>query len=55
VLSDQGKVIFEIGMNQVADVSQLLIQNNLQVIDIKKDLSGLPRCIVAQSSRSKIF
>jgi len=39
-------------MSQAADVSKILIENGLQVIDNKKDLLGRPRCIVAQSSRS---
>lgn len=52
MLQVNGKIIFEIGMSQAADVSKILIENGLQVIDNKKDLLGRPRCIVAQSSRS---
>jgi release factor glutamine methyltransferase len=52
MLHVNGKIIFEIGMSQAADVSKILIENGLQVIDNKKDLLGRPRCIVAQSSRS---
>lgn len=51
LLIDHGKIIFEIGFDQAADVSKIIFENGMQVIEKKKDLSGLPRCIVAQSSR----
>ena len=48
MMQENGLVILEIGINQTTDVSNILTGNGLQVIESKRDLSGLPRCIIAQ-------
>jgi methylase of polypeptide subunit release factors len=52
MLKKDGTVYFEIGMNQADAVINILTENRLQTVDIKEDLSGLPRCIVAELSRA---
>jgi release factor glutamine methyltransferase len=52
MLKKDGTAYFEIGMNQADAVINILTENRLQTVDIKEDLSGLPRCIVAELSRA---
>ena len=41
-------IIFEFGYNQLKSLNKLLKNNNFMVISVEKDLSNLPRCIVAK-------
>lgn len=46
-LTEQGRVFFEIGCEQGADVSALLSENGFQNIRVIKDLAGLDRVVCA--------
>ena len=48
LLAPEGALFLEIGYGQAADVTAILRENGLQVIEIKKDISGIPRCAVAR-------
>lgn len=48
LLATGGVVFLEIGLGQTAAVSGILCENGLQVIEIKEDLSGIPRVIEAR-------
>jgi len=48
LLRPGGVFICEIGQGQETDVAGILQENGLQVVEIKKDLSGVPRVIVAR-------
>ena len=41
-------IIFEIGYNQLKPLHKLLKNTDFQVISVEKDISGIPRCIVAK-------
>jgi len=47
MMGKEGIFFQEIGMGQVSAVSSIFHQNGLKVIDIKEDLTGIPRCISA--------
>ena len=44
---NEGIAALEIGHNQAKAVSKILSSNNLEVIDLKRDLAGLDRCLLA--------
>ena len=44
---NEGIAALEIGYNQAKAVSKILSSNNLEVIDLKRDLAGLDRCLLA--------
>ncbi len=44
---DEGIAALEIGHTQANAVSKILLNNNLEVIDLKQDLAGLDRCLLA--------
>ena len=46
-LTEKGKIFFEIGCEQGADVSELLRQNGFENIRVLKDLAGLDRVVSA--------
>ena len=46
-LNNGGYLAFEIGINQSADVKNLLSENNFSDIEISKDLAGIDRAITA--------
>lgn len=46
-LTEQGQIFFEIGCEQGADVSALLLANGFQNIHVIKDLAGLDRVVSA--------
>jgi len=48
LLLPQGLIMLEIGQGQEATVPDLVRAAGLTVIDIRKDLSSIPRCIVAR-------
>ena len=48
LLAPEGALFLEIGYGQAADVTALLSESGMQVIEIKKDISGIPRCAVAR-------
>ena len=48
LLAPEGALFLEIGYGQAAEVTALLSESALQVIEIKKDISGIPRCVVAR-------
>ena len=48
LLATEGGVFLETGLGQTAAVSGILRENGLQVIEIKEDLSGIPRVIEAR-------
>jgi release factor glutamine methyltransferase len=50
-IKPHGLVFFEIGYNQAANVVQILQNNVFRIDEIRKDLNGIDRIIVAQSSR----
>ena len=43
-------LFLEIGINQPEGVVKILKSNNFNVVSIKKDLSNIPRCIIAERS-----
>lgn len=44
-LAKNGFFAIEVGVNQEEDVRRILIENNLTVLEIRKDLAGILRCI----------
>ncbi len=42
-----GTVVLEIGFGQASLVTEILARNRLHVVDIKRDLAGIERCVVA--------
>ena len=51
LLAPEGALFLEIGYGQAADVTVLLSESGLQVIEIKKDIAEIPRCAVARRWR----
>lgn len=47
-LKTGGHLLFEIGFNQSAAVEQLIDQNKWRLLDIYKDLQGIPRTVALQ-------
>jgi methylase of polypeptide subunit release factors len=47
-MSDGGAAFLEVGAGQAAAVAALLRRHALDVVDIKGDLAGIPRCVVAR-------
>lgn len=50
LLAGDGRVMFEVGAGQAGCVAGILAENFMQVIEIKEDLSGVPRCVVARKT-----
>ena len=50
VLPPGGLAVIEIGLGQAPAVAEISQGNNLQVIEIKKDLANIPRCVLAVCS-----
>lgn len=51
-LARGGFFAIEIGINQEERVLNILEEHNLIILEIRKDLSGIPRCIVGQLDNS---
>jgi release factor glutamine methyltransferase len=47
---ETGMGVFEIGFNQAADVSEIFRKNDLEVLEVRKDLSGHDRCIIVKTA-----
>jgi len=47
-LSNNGILAFEIGYNQMEDISNLLIDNGFEILFQKKDFAGFDRIIIAK-------
>jgi release factor glutamine methyltransferase len=47
-LNPGGYLILEVGIDQSESVSALLVQNKFTIMDIHKDISGIPRVITAK-------
>lgn len=47
-LSATGLVVFEVGQGQASAVTALFRQNDFDAIEIRKDLGGVERCVVAK-------
>ena len=47
LLSGNGALVFEIGAGQSNAVADLLRGVGLDIIDVRPDLSGIPRCVIA--------
>ena len=52
ILNDGGLVAFETGHSQARLVADLLVQKGLQVVEIKEDLSGIARAVLARKIKS---
>ena len=48
LMSHQGAAFLEVGAGQASAVAGLLRRHALDVVDIKGDLAGIPRCVVAR-------
>lgn len=48
LIADRGAAFLEVGAGQTAAVAGLLHRHALDVVDIKEDLAGIPRCVVAR-------
>ena len=48
LLSAAGAAFLEVGAGQASAVAELLRRYALDVVDIKEDLAGIPRCVVAR-------
>jgi release factor glutamine methyltransferase len=48
LLSMRGAAFLEVGAGQATAVAGLLRRHALDVVDIKEDLAGIPRCVVAR-------
>jgi release factor glutamine methyltransferase len=46
-LAEQGVIAFEVGAGQARDVASLLAEAGLRVRQVRKDLAGIERCVVA--------
>jgi release factor glutamine methyltransferase len=51
-LALDGFFAMEIGINQECHVEQILNENNLVVLEFRKDLAGIIRCIIGQTRKS---
>jgi release factor glutamine methyltransferase len=49
-LNAGGYVLFEVGKGQAETVAALLQENGLAIDEIKNDLAGIPRCVVAKKT-----
>jgi release factor glutamine methyltransferase len=47
LLTDNGVALFEVGIGQAAEVARLLVDNGLVIREIRRDLAGVERCVVA--------
>jgi len=45
-----GFIIFEIGKDQHKDIEQIMIEYGFKLVNYKKDLSGIIRCLVFKIS-----
>ena len=50
-LAENGFIMYEIGYDQAEDVTQILIENNFNNIEVLKDLAGLDRVIIGKKLR----
>lgn len=50
VMKQGALVVLEIGFAQAADVSQLLESSGFRVLEVRKDLAGHDRCVVAEQN-----
>lgn len=48
LMSAGGAAFLEVGAGQASAVAELLRRHALDVVDIKEDLAGIPRCVVAR-------
>lgn len=48
LLNDGGTVAFEVGHKQAKDVANMLSQESLELIEIREDLSGIERAVLAR-------
>jgi release factor glutamine methyltransferase len=48
LLTTKGVLALEIGLNQAAAVSAILAGQGLEVIERRRDLAGIERCLVAR-------
>ncbi len=48
VLAKNGFAAFELGMGQQRELTSLAVENGLEVVGIRNDLSGIARCIILQ-------
>ncbi len=48
LLAADGIAVLEIGFGQAAAVARIIRGGGLQVVEIKDDLAGIPRCVVAR-------
>lgn len=48
LLNKNGKIVFEFGKGQEMDVKEILEQSGMRFVSFKSDLSGAPRCIIAE-------
>lgn len=46
-----GYLVFEIGINQDQDIIRFLEEANFESIEVKNDLSGIPRAVIAQKKK----
>ncbi|MDP6787375.1 MAG: peptide chain release factor N(5)-glutamine methyltransferase [Rhodospirillales bacterium] len=53
LLNRGGAAFLEVGAGQAAAVAGLLRRHALDVVDIKEDLAGIPRCVVARRRMSR--
>ncbi|MCW5699195.1 MAG: peptide chain release factor N(5)-glutamine methyltransferase [Rhodospirillales bacterium] len=54
LLAPGGIAVFEIGADQARSVCGILRDHGLQVLEIKNDLSQIPRCLSANASKSAV-
>jgi release factor glutamine methyltransferase len=54
LMSMRGAAFLEVGAGQATHVAELLGQHGLSVVDIKEDLAGIPRCIVARRQNRRV-
>ena len=54
-LNDGGKLYFEIGHDQGADVKMLMEQAGFTDVQVKKDLAGLDRVVFGKYNMKEIF
>lgn len=47
LLNDNGVALFEVGIGQATEVARLLVDNGLVIREIRRDLAGVERCVVA--------
>jgi release factor glutamine methyltransferase len=51
-LNPQGLVVFEVGLNQAQPVADLFQQSGFINIEMRKDLGGVERCVIARKPES---